>query len=146
MSEATALWDFHAQGPDELSLAKNEVVMVMQKYPDEWWQVRKLATGELGVVPSNYLYVELKGPKGQTKFLPPGWESAVDSTSGERFYYNKVTGQVQYDLSNVVAAGNAVGQKAAASRSTDSMSMASGDLGEFKRLREAADAKLAALR
>ena len=152
MSEAIALWDFHAQGADELSLSKNDVVMVMQKYPDEWWQVRKLSTGQMGVVPSNYLFSELKGPKGQGTYLPPNWESAVDADSGERYYYNKATGAVQYDLSSIVgpnaarlaAAGGGGGGAGGLTRSSGSL--ASGDLSEFKRLREEADAKLAALR
>ena len=141
MSEATALYDFRAQNADELSLGKNDQVLVMQKYADDWWQVRKLSTGEVGVVPANYLFVEVRGPKGQV-YLPPGWESTTDAETGERFYYNKTTGQVQYDLSGVV--GPAAAKSGGLTRSNDSL--ASGDLTEFKRLREEADAKLAALR
>ena len=119
-----------------MSLQKNDEVAVLQKYPDEWWQVRKLSTGEVGMVPSNYLAVEIKGEKGQV-YLPPGWESTVDADSGERYYYNKSTGQVSFDLASLTKNGGLA---------RGSGTMASGDLVEFKRLREEADAKLAALR
>lgn len=140
MALASALWDFDAQNADEVSLRKNDGVAVLQKFPDDWWRVRKLSTGEVGVVPSNYLFAELQGQR-EAKYLPPGWESTVDAETGERYYYNKATGHVRHDLTNALVADQAKsGVGVPPSRSNVS------NLYEFKRLREEADAKLAALR
>ena len=138
MAQASALWDFDAQGADEVSLRKDDGVAVLQKFPDDWWQVRKLSTGEIGVVPSNYLFVELRGQR-EAKYLPPGWESTVDAETSERYYYNKATGHVRHDLTNAMVADQAK-SGVGVPRSNGS------NLSEFKRLREEADAKLAALR
>lgn len=147
-TEATALWDFHGEG-DELPLAKGDVVAVLQRFPDAWWSVRNEA-GRTGLVPSNYLAVRQRGPQRSSDFLPPGWESTVDADSGERYYYNKLSGQVSYTLPTLSAAATAAAAAgssgAAGQRRSPGDSAASGDLHEFKRLREQADAKLAALR
>jgi hypothetical protein len=51
---ASVLYDFDAQGEDELSVKENESVTILDKENDEWWLVRN-ARGQEGVVPAQYL-------------------------------------------------------------------------------------------
>jgi hypothetical protein len=53
------LYDFMAQGDDEVSVAVDDEVIVLDDANDEWWMVRRLKNGKEGVVPSNY--VEITG-------------------------------------------------------------------------------------
>ncbi|KIY42908.1 hypothetical protein FISHEDRAFT_63096 [Fistulina hepatica ATCC 64428] len=50
-----AAYDFHADGDDELSVAENETLVVLEK-DGEWWKCRN-ALGAEGVVPASYLEV-----------------------------------------------------------------------------------------
>ena len=52
------LYDFMAQGDDEVSVAvDDEVVIVDDTKSDEWWMVRRVKNGKEGVVPSSYVEV-----------------------------------------------------------------------------------------
>lgn len=57
------LYDFDAQGNDELSVKEDDVVTVVDKENDEWWLVRH-SNGQEGVVPAQY--IELGGAAGAT--------------------------------------------------------------------------------
>lgn len=60
------LYDFMAQGDDEVTVAaEDEVIVLDDARSEEWWMVRRLKNGKEGVVPSNY--VEITG----TIDLPP---------------------------------------------------------------------------
>jgi len=191
---AAALYDYTANDDDELSLVKGEVVDVLSKQEDGWWNVIKQAgagAGIHGLIPSNYVYVRVPvkenkkaGTSSAGDSLPPGWESSLDPESGERYYYNQGTGQVQwstpgkdgrapehkgksgiphprtqhnnymapthhqgYDHSNPPAGGSGAGYANGSGNAyPKTAKMDKSDLAEFKRLREEADAKLAALR
>jgi hypothetical protein len=54
--EAVALYDFAADGVDELSVAEGERLAVLEKDGDEWWKCRN-SNGLEGVVPASYLEV-----------------------------------------------------------------------------------------
>ncbi|PWN52249.1 hypothetical protein IE53DRAFT_10601 [Violaceomyces palustris] len=54
---AVALYDFEAQGDDELSVAEDEKLTVLEKENDDWWKVRN-ARGEEGVVPASYVEIQ----------------------------------------------------------------------------------------
>lgn len=54
--EAVALYDFGADGVDELSVAEGEHLTVLEKDGDEWWKCRN-SKGLEGVVPASYLEV-----------------------------------------------------------------------------------------
>lgn len=56
--EALALYDFTADGEDELSVTEGERLVVLEKDGDEWWKCRNTSGGE-GVVPASYLEVSL---------------------------------------------------------------------------------------
>ncbi|KAF8913870.1 hypothetical protein CPB84DRAFT_1757784 [Gymnopilus junonius] len=51
---AVALYDFKADGDDELSVTEGEHLTVLEKDGDEWWKCRN-ASGSEGVVPASYL-------------------------------------------------------------------------------------------
>lgn len=51
---ATVLYDFDAQGEDELTVHEAETVTVVDRENEEWWTVRNEQGGE-GVVPAQYV-------------------------------------------------------------------------------------------
>lgn len=53
---AIALYDFTADGDDELSVRENEELLVLEKDGHDWWKCRN-AKGKEGVVPASYLEV-----------------------------------------------------------------------------------------
>jgi hypothetical protein len=53
---ATVLYDFDAQGEDELNVKENDNVTVVDKENDEWWLVRN-SRGQEGVVPAQYIQI-----------------------------------------------------------------------------------------
>jgi hypothetical protein len=57
---ATALYDFDADGEDELSVKEGERLIVLEKDGDEWWKVRNEG-GVEGVVPASYVEVSVMG-------------------------------------------------------------------------------------
>lgn len=50
------MYDFEAQGDDELTVAENDTVTVVDKENDEWWLVRN-SRGQEGVVPAQYIEI-----------------------------------------------------------------------------------------
>jgi len=58
------LYEFMAQGEDEVTVAVgDEVIVIDDTASDEWWMVKRLKNGKQGVVPSSY--VEITGTTGQ---------------------------------------------------------------------------------
>jgi len=53
---ATALYDFDADGEDELSVKEGDNLLVLERDGDEWWKCRN-HDGAEGVVPASYLEV-----------------------------------------------------------------------------------------
>ncbi|KAF9569078.1 hypothetical protein CPC08DRAFT_678791 [Agrocybe pediades] len=53
-AEAIALYDFQADGEDELSVTEGEALIILEKDGDEWWKCRN-SRGDVGVVPASYL-------------------------------------------------------------------------------------------
>ncbi|KAI0140171.1 hypothetical protein F4776DRAFT_615797 [Hypoxylon sp. NC0597] len=52
------LYDFMAQGDDEVTVSVgDEVIIIDDSKSEEWWQVRRLKNGKEGVVPSSYIEV-----------------------------------------------------------------------------------------
>jgi len=51
-----ALYDFEAQGDDELSVGENEKLFLVEKENEDWWKVRN-SSGQEGVVPASYVEV-----------------------------------------------------------------------------------------
>jgi hypothetical protein len=60
MKKGKMLYEFMAQGEDEVTVAvDDEVIVLDDARSEEWWMVRRLKNGKEGVVPSSY--VEITG-------------------------------------------------------------------------------------
>jgi actin cytoskeleton-regulatory complex protein SLA1 len=58
VKKGVVLYDFMAQGDDEVSVAvDDEVIIIDDTKSEEWWQVRRIKNGKEGVVPSSYVEV-----------------------------------------------------------------------------------------
>ncbi|CED82923.1 Src homology-3 domain [Phaffia rhodozyma] len=57
---AVALYDFEAQGEDELNLTEGENLVILDQSAEDWWKVRN-ERGEEGVVPAQYVEVGSAG-------------------------------------------------------------------------------------
>lgn len=55
---AVVLYDFTADGDDELTVAEGEDLILLDNESDDWWKVRN-SKGEEGVVPASYVEVRL---------------------------------------------------------------------------------------
>jgi len=53
---ATVLYDFHADGHDELTVNEGDQLTILLRDGDDWWKCRN-AHGVEGVVPASYLEV-----------------------------------------------------------------------------------------
>lgn len=52
------LFDFMAQGDDEVTVGLGDQILVLDdSASDEWWKVRRLKNGKEGVVPANYVEI-----------------------------------------------------------------------------------------
>ncbi|KNZ79832.1 Actin cytoskeleton-regulatory complex protein sla1 [Termitomyces sp. J132] len=52
----TALYDFVADGDDELSVSEGQHLIILERDGDEWWKCRN-SSGKEGVVPASYIEV-----------------------------------------------------------------------------------------
>ena len=68
------LYDFMAQGNDEVTVAVGDEVIILDDSTEEWWQVRRLKNGKEGVVPGSY--VEATG------FIAPSLPSSSGLNAG----------------------------------------------------------------
>lgn len=56
--KGVVLYDFMAQGDDEVTVGEgDEVIVLNDTKSEEWWNVRRLKNGKEGVVPSSYIEV-----------------------------------------------------------------------------------------
>lgn len=56
--KGTILYDFMAQGDDEVTVAVgDDVIVIDDTKSEEWWQVRRIKNGKEGVVPSSYIEI-----------------------------------------------------------------------------------------
>ncbi|KAF8268783.1 hypothetical protein EI94DRAFT_1726772 [Lactarius quietus] len=77
---AVALYDFQAQGDDELNVTEGDALWVIEQEGDEWWKCRN-AKGDEGVVPASY--IEPTGA-GRLPARPAEPEDEEDDGSAER--------------------------------------------------------------
>ena len=67
---AIVLYDFTADGEDEMSATEGETLQILERDTDEWWKCRN-AQGDEGVVPANYLEVRSTSKKRCDQGLTP---------------------------------------------------------------------------
>ncbi|KIY73779.1 hypothetical protein CYLTODRAFT_386449 [Cylindrobasidium torrendii FP15055 ss-10] len=59
-AHALVLYDFKADGPDELTVEEGERVVILEDDDEDWWKCRN-ANGQIGVIPAQYLEAQGKG-------------------------------------------------------------------------------------
>lgn len=70
-----SLYDFMAQGEDEVTVAEgDEVIVLDDTKSEEWWNVRRIKNGKEGVVPSSYIEI--------TGIVPPESDSRAGINAG----------------------------------------------------------------
>ncbi len=77
------LYDFMAQGDDEVTVAAgDEVAVIDDSKSEDWWQVRRIKNGREGVVPSSYIEVVetigLSAPRPSASSAPSVPRSSVN--------------------------------------------------------------------
>lgn len=73
------LFDFMAQGDDEVNVAMgDEVLVIDDSASEDWWKVRRLKNGKEGVVPSNY--VDITGTVSASTTASTSARSGRDSS------------------------------------------------------------------
>ena len=131
---ATVLYDYVKRENDELNLRRNDIVEVLQKHDDDWWQVRR--GKEVGMIPANYVYVTISSPReSKSVASPPKWGSPAASKNNQndaRGVYNSSKSDHRNGNGN--------------SNNSSPSAMNSTDLRRLKDLREEADKKIGALR
>lgn len=66
-----ALYDFAGQSTNELSLVKDEVVIIVRKEENGWWLIKRMANADQGWAPSAYLKEEAVAPPPPPPPPPP---------------------------------------------------------------------------
>lgn len=75
------LYDFEAQGDDELSVSEHDQLALIEKENDEWWKLQN-AAGVVGVVPAAYVEIlDSVRDMPQEPAAPRSQTSIVSSTS-----------------------------------------------------------------
>ncbi|KAF7185079.1 Actin cytoskeleton-regulatory complex protein sla1 [Pseudocercospora fuligena] len=65
MKKGQMLYEFMAQGDDEVTVAAgDEVIILDDSKSEEWWMVRRMKNGKGGVVPSSYVEITGTVPHG----------------------------------------------------------------------------------
>jgi len=65
------LYEFMAQGDDEVTVATgDEVIVLDDQKSEEWWMIRRLKNGKEGVVPSSYVEITGNVPTPTTSSFP----------------------------------------------------------------------------
>lgn len=65
------LYEFVAQGDDEVTVATgDEIIVLDDTKSEEWWMVRRLRNGKEGVVPSSYVEITGTIPPPSPSYLP----------------------------------------------------------------------------
>ncbi|KAJ6106759.1 hypothetical protein N7512_010276 [Penicillium capsulatum] len=81
------LYDFMAQGDDEVTVANgDEVVIIDDTKSEEWWMVRRMKNGKEGVVPSSYVEIT-----GFVSSEPTGIDSGLSNVEKNRLEEAKLT-------------------------------------------------------
>lgn len=85
------LYDFMAQGDDEVTVAVgDEVIILDDTKSEEWWMVRRLKNNKEGVVPSSYVEVIGLIPKAPLMPAEPGL-STVEKNRMEEMRLSKLS-------------------------------------------------------
>ncbi|KAG7096990.1 hypothetical protein E1B28_004385 [Marasmius oreades] len=79
--QVTVLYDFKADGEDELTVSADEHLIVLEKDGDDWWKCRN-QKGQEGVVPASYVQVIVSGAQPNTSSSKAAEEAAAEKARG----------------------------------------------------------------
>lgn len=86
------LYDFMAQGDDEVTVAVgDEVTIIDDLKSEEWWQVRRVKNGKEGVVPSSYIEVKESILSPMTPTGPTGLDAGRSTVAQNRLEEERLT-------------------------------------------------------
>lgn len=103
------LYEFMAQGNDEVTVALNDEVIVLDDVKsEEWWMVRRLKNGKEGVVPSSYVEITgtIPAPRGVSG-LNAG-RSTVEQNRLEEERLTKEAGRKHVQFNSSAQSGTAL--------------------------------------
>lgn len=90
LKKGKMLYDFMAQGEDEVTVADgDEVIILDDSKSEDWWQVRRLKNGKEGVVPSSY--VEITGTAPAQPPSMTGVNAGLSSVAQNRLEEERLT-------------------------------------------------------
>lgn len=90
LKKGKMLYDFMAQGEDEVTVADgDEVIILDDSKSEDWWQVRRLKNGKEGVVPSSY--VEITGTAPAQPGTMAGVNAGLSSVAQNRLEEERLT-------------------------------------------------------
>lgn len=90
LKKGKMLYDFMAQGEDEVTVADgDEVIILDDGKSEDWWQVRRLKNGKEGVVPSSY--VEIIGTVPAQPSTMTGVNAGLSSVAQNRLEEERLT-------------------------------------------------------
>lgn len=82
---ATALYDFDAQGDDELTVQEGERLYVLDDTSDDdWWKCSRMSNGEEGVVPATYIDTDEGQPSGNPEAADAAMTAAAADEAKRR--------------------------------------------------------------
>jgi hypothetical protein len=85
LKKGKMIYEFMAQGDDEVTVAEgDEVVILDDTKSEEWWMVRRIKNGKEGVVPSNY--VDIIGTVPAPALAPAPVTSPTARATSSRSY------------------------------------------------------------
>lgn len=79
---ATALYDFEAQGDDELTVEEGDRLFVLDDTSDDdWWKCAMQSDGKEGVVPASYIELDQGQPSGNQEAAEAAMTAAAAETA-----------------------------------------------------------------
>ncbi|KAI5370299.1 Putative SH3 domain, SLA1 domain 1, SHD1, sterile alpha motif/pointed domain superfamily [Septoria linicola] len=92
LKKGQMLYEFMAQGEDEVTVAAGDEVIVLDDVKsEEWWMIRRMKNGKEGVVPSSY--VEITGTVPQGPETITGLNEARSTVEQNRLEEERLTKQ-----------------------------------------------------
>lgn len=108
LKKGKMLYDFMAQGEDEVTVADgDEVIILDDTRSEDWWQVRRVKNNKEGVVPSSY--VEITGTVPAQPASMTGVNAGLSSVAQNRLEEERLTKEAVKAARREDGRGNEVG-------------------------------------
>lgn len=108
LKKGKMLYDFMAQGEDEVTVADgDEVIILDDTRSEDWWQVRRIKNNKEGVVPSSY--VEITGTAPAQPASMTGVNAGLSSVAQNRLEEERLTKEAVKAARREDGRGNEVG-------------------------------------